>query len=90
MYTECKYKTITVLFSVQTIHMYSLWREAEPLFGGLYIPYLLRSPLLTWISCHHRIYIVTKKIYRLMYQQIMKHSENVLPSQDSCSLFALS
>lgn len=23
MYTECKYKTITVLFSVQTIHMYS-------------------------------------------------------------------
>lgn len=37
------------------------WREAEPLFGGLYIPYLLRSPLLTWISCHHRIYIVTKK-----------------------------
>lgn len=31
-----------------------------------------------------------KKIYRLMYQQIMKHSENVLPSQDSCSLFALS
>lgn len=23
IYTECKYKTITVLFSVQTIHMYS-------------------------------------------------------------------